>query len=100
MLYLHYLVWLHRVFYLAKLHICLLSNPQYAADIVNFIDTIICYSIADVLSLKVKSQKTLLIDIFLSKNISHEAPSASLNKNSKEFALKLYKDSNAVASKI
>lgn len=50
-----------------------------------FIDNIICYFMADVLNFEKTNQKAL---------------SASLNKSNKKFALKLYKDSNIVASKI
>lgn len=42
-LHLHCLVWLQRAFHLAKLRSRLLSNPQYAADMVKFIDNMICY---------------------------------------------------------
>lgn len=48
MLHLHYLVWLREAFYLAELRSRLLSNLQYTVDIVNFIDTIICCSMADI----------------------------------------------------
>ncbi len=71
MLHLHCLVWLRGVFHLAELRSRLQSDPQYAADIVKFIDSIICCSMADI----------------------------SLNETDEEFALKLYKDSNAIASK-
>lgn len=49
-----------------------------------FIDNIVCY---------------LITDISLTKEIKQEVLSASLNKTDADFALKLYKDSNAIASK-
>lgn len=84
MLYLHYLVWLHGAFYLAELYNSLQSDPQYIADMVRFINSIISCSMANVL---------------LTKNISQEALSACLNKTDEEFTLKLYKDNNTVAHK-
>lgn len=52
-------------------------------DIVKFIDNIICYLMVDILNCKEKNQ---------------EAPSTSLDKTDGEFTLKLYKDSNFIAS--
>ena len=40
-----------------------------------------------------------MADISDSSKISQKAPLANLDKTDKEFALKLYKDSNIVASK-
>lgn len=51
---------------------------------VKFIDNIICY---------------LMADIPIAEIISQEAPSVSLDKTNKKYALKLYKDSNAIASR-
>lgn len=82
-MHLHFLVWLQRAFYLAELGSCLLFDLQYAADIVKFIDNIIYY---------------LITDISMTKKISQEALLASLDETDKEFALKLYTNSNAVAS--
>lgn len=70
---------------MAKLYSQLLFDSQYAADMVNFIDIIIC---------------NLIINILLSKNIQQEAMSANMNKSDEKFAPKLYKNSNFVASKI
>lgn len=41
-----------------------------------------------------------MIDILVSENIYQEASLASLNESNKEFALKLYKKSNSIASKM
>lgn len=76
------------------------SNPQYATDIVKFINIIICYSIEDVSLFEIIGQEVLLANMLLFKNISQKALSASLNKTDKALALKLYKDINAIASKI
>lgn len=70
---------------MAELHNWLLSDSQYIVNMVNFIDIIICCS---------------MVDILLFKNMHQKAPSASLNKSDKEFALKLYKDSNSVTFKM
>lgn len=85
MLHLHCLVWLRGAFYLVELRNRLQSDPQYAINMVKLIDNIVCCSIADILS---------------TEKIKQKAPSASLNETDEDFALKLYKDSNAVASKI
>lgn len=69
---------------MAELGNRLLSDLEYIADMVNFIDSIICCSMGDILA---------------SKNMHQEAPLASLNEFNEEFALKLYKNSNFVASK-
>lgn len=41
-----------------------------------------------------------MADILVSENIYQEASLASLNKSNKEFALKLYKESYSIASKM
>lgn len=51
----------------------------------NFIDTLIC---------------CLMTNILVFKNMYQKAPSTKLNKSDKEFTLKLYKDSNFVAFKM
>lgn len=51
---------------------------------VKFIDNVICCSMADVPMAEIMSQ---------------EAPSVSLDKINKKFVLKLYRDSNAIASR-
>lgn len=51
----------------------------------NFIDSIIYYSMRNIL-------------IF--ENMRQEVLSASLNKSNEKFALKLYKNSNSIISKI
>lgn len=79
-----FLVWLQGAFYLAKLYSCLLYNPQYVMDMIKFIDNIIC---------------CLILNILMAEKTSQKAPSASLNKTDEEFALKFYKDSNAVSSR-
>ncbi len=99
MLHLHCLVGLHGAFHLADLGSHLQSDPQYATDILQFIDTIISYSLADKLSSENIEQKIPAADVLSPEYIGYEAPSASLDKTDTEFALALYKDSNAVASK-
>lgn len=69
-------------------------------DMVKFIDTIICCSIPNLLSSKVIDQEALSVILLLSKNISYKALLASLNKTNKEFALKLYKNSNSITFKM
>lgn len=66
----------------------------------HFINTIISYSLADKSLSKNIKQKAPTANILLPKYISHEAPSASLDKTDTEFALTLYKESNTVVSKI
>lgn len=83
-LYLYYLVLLRGAFYLAKLRNLLLFDSQYIANLINFIDFIICCSMADLL---------------VSENTHQEAPSVSLSESNKKFALKLNKNSNFVAFK-
>lgn len=54
-------------------------------DMIKFIETILCYSVADVSLPEVMNQETLSADILLSKNVNHEAPSTSLNKTMKSL---------------
>lgn len=51
-MHLHYFVLLQKVFYLVKLRNYLLFNAQYAADMIKFIDNVICCSIANILIAK------------------------------------------------
>lgn len=68
-------------------------------DMLQLINTIISYSLADKsLSENIK-QKAPTANVLSSKYISHETASASLNKTDTEFALALYKDSNIIAFK-
>lgn len=83
MLHLQCLLWLQKAFHLSKLYNWLLFNLQYVVDMVKFIDNIICYLMADILDSKETSQKVL---------------SVSLAKTDEEFALKLHKNNNTVAS--
>lgn len=66
-------------------------------DMVEFIDTIVYCFIPDILLSKIMNEEILLADVLLSKNISHIAPLASLNKTNNEFAQNLYKNSNVIA---
>ncbi len=97
MLYLHCLVWLRGAFYLADLRNRLQSDPQYATDMLQFIDTIIFCSLADQSLSQNIEQEVPAADVL--SPVGHEAPSASLDEIDAEFALALYRDSNAVASK-
>lgn len=67
---------------MAELHNQLLFNHKCFANMVNLIDSIIYCSITDIL---------------IYKNIYQESLLASPNKFDKEFAPKLYKNSNFVA---
>lgn len=64
-----------------------------------FIDSIIFYSLTDKLLSENIKEKALATDILLTKYIDHEGLSISLNETDVEFALTLYKDSNAIVSK-
>ncbi len=97
MLHLHSLVWLRGGFHLADLHSRLQSDPQYATDMLQFIDTINSCSLADKLSSENIEQEVSAADML--SPVSRKAPSASLNETNVEFALALYRDSNAVVSK-
>ena len=54
----------------------------------------------DKLSFNVIDQQTLLTGILLLKNINQKILSSSLCKTNGQFALKLYKDSNVIISKM
>ncbi len=97
-LHLYCLVWLCGAFYLADLHNRLQSDPQYAMDMLQFIDIMISYSLADK-SLSENIEQEVPAANVLSP-VGHEALSASLGKTDAEFALALYRDSNAIASKM
>ncbi len=62
-----------------------------------FIDTIISCSLADKSSSENIEQEVPAADVLLP--VGHEAPSTSLDKTDAEFALTLYRDSNAIVSK-
>ncbi len=84
---------------MADLCNCLQSDPQYATDILQFIDTIISYSLADKSLSENIEQEVPAADVLSPKYINHKAPLASLDKTDTEFALGLYRDSNAIPSK-
>lgn len=81
MLYLHCLIWIYGIYHLAKLCDQLHFNPIYAIEIVKFIDNIVYYLIADVMSFE---------------DIKSEILSANFDKTNEDFTLKLYKNSNIV----
>lgn len=60
----------------------MLSNPQYTANMVKFIDNSICYSMTDIL---------------IAENPSLKASLISLDKINKDFTLKLYINNVAIA---
>lgn len=99
-LYLHYFVWICGVFYLTKICNWLQFDLYFVANIVEFIDTIIYWFIANILLSKVMHEEVLLAVVLLSKNISYKGLLASFNKINKEFVLKSYKNSNTVAFKM
>ncbi len=90
-------MWLRGAFHLANLRSCLQSDPQYATDMLQFINIIISCFLADKSLSENIEQEVLAVDVL--SPIGHEAPSASLDETDAEFALALYRDSNAVASK-
>lgn len=69
-LYLHCLIGLYNVYYLAKFHDQLQSNPIYTIEMVKLIDNIVCYLIGNIMS---------------SKNIKSEALSANVEETNKNL---------------
>ncbi len=98
-LHLYFLVWLRGAFYLTDLHSHLQSDLQYATNMLQFIDTIISFSLVDKSLFENIKHEVPVADVLSSVNISHEAPSTNLDQTDAEFALALYKNSNAIASK-
>lgn len=68
-------------------------------DMLQFIDTIISYSLAHKSLFENIKQEAPTANVLSSKYISYETPSASLNITDTEFVLALYKDSNIIAFK-
>ncbi len=84
---------------MADLRSRLQSDPQYAMDMSQFINILIFCSLADKLSSKNIEQEVPAADVVSPVYIGHEVLSTSLDETDTEFALALYRDSNAVASK-
>lgn len=68
-------------------------------DMLQFINIIISYSLADKLLSENIKQEAPTTNVLSLKYISYETPSVSLNKTDTEFALALYKDSNIITFK-
>lgn len=80
--FLHYFVWLCGAYYLTEIYDWLCLDTAYIGKMIRFINNIIWCSINFMLQEKL---------------LTKEALSAFLDENNKEFALKLYQNSNFIA---